>query len=131
VKRVLFVCIKNTSRSPMAAALVRQLGIPGWEAHSAGIQPGKEANPMAVKVMAERGIDLSGHDPHHVSVHHHLEFDLVAKMDAPDISDFVQAKWIENWDVPDPANGGVEEFRRVRDLLEKFIAERIVPARPK
>jgi arsenate reductase (thioredoxin) len=131
MKRVLFVCIKNTSRSVMAEALVRQLGVPGWEAHSAGIQPGTEVNPMAKKVMAERGVDLEGHDPCHVSKHHHLKFDLVAKMDAPDISDFVQAKWIENWDVPDPANGGVEEFRKVRDILEKFIAERIVPARPK
>lgn len=115
----------------MAEALVRQLGIPGWEPHSAGIEPGTEANPMAVKVLAERGCDVSGHEPRHVSAFHHLKFDLVAKMDAPDIADFVNAKWIENWDIPDPAQGGVEEFRRVRDLLEKFIAERIVPARPK
>ena len=111
----------------MAEALVRLAAIPGWEAHSAGIEPGTETNPMAVKVMAERGYDLSDHEPRHVSAFHHLKFDVVAKMDAPDIADFVKAKWIENWDVPDPAQGDVKAFRRVRDLLEQFIADRILP----
>jgi protein-tyrosine-phosphatase len=29
----------------------------------------------------------------------------------------VQARWMENWDVPDPARGGATEFRKVRELL--------------
>lgn len=45
-------------------------------------------------------------------------------MDAPDIADFVHAKWIENWDVPDPAEGGPEEFRTVREILRRMITER-------
>ena len=40
-KRALFVCIKNTSRSPMAEAMLRKLGEGGWEVYSAGIEPGK------------------------------------------------------------------------------------------
>jgi protein-tyrosine-phosphatase len=71
--------------------------------------------------MKELGCDISKHRPKHVSDFQKITFDLVAKMDAPDVSDFVTAKWIENWDVPDPANGGIEEFRKVRDML----AERV------
>ncbi|HEV7476623.1 MAG TPA: low molecular weight phosphatase family protein [Burkholderiales bacterium] len=120
MKKVLFICIKNTSRSPMAEALAAMLA-PGWEVYSAGMHPGKEPNPEAVRAMKELGCDISKHRPKHVSDFQKITFDLVAKMDAPDVSDFVTAKWIENWDVPDPANGGIEEFRKVRDML----AERV------
>jgi arsenate reductase (thioredoxin) len=120
-KRALFICIKNTSRSPMAEALLRMSGNGEWEVYSAGIEPGKEANPNAVEVMRELGCDLTGHRPKHVSDLQKIDFDFVAKMDVPDVSDMVSAKWMENWDIPDPAKGGVHEFRKVRDLL----AERV------
>jgi arsenate reductase len=81
----------------------------------------KEANPNAIKVMRELDCDLAGHRPKHVSQLQKIDFDFVAKMDVPDVSDLVSAKWMENWDIPDPARGGVEEFRKVRDLL----AERV------
>lgn len=119
-KRVLFVCVKNTSRSQMAEALVK-MHFPGVEVHSAGTHPGEKVNPGAIAAMRELGYDLSRHEATHVSVFHHLKFDLVFKMDAPDLSDYVHAKWMENWDIPDPAEGGIEEFRRVRDLLAQRI----------
>lgn len=69
-------------------------------------------NPTAVAAMREVGYDLSKHRAQHVSTFHHLKFDAVYKMDAPDLSDYVKAKWMENWDIPDPAEGGIEEFLR-------------------
>ena len=109
----------------MAEALLRKLAIPGWEATSAGIEPGHEVNEQAVKTMQEIGCDISGHVPRHISDFQHMEFDLVAKMDVPDISNFVRAKWIENWDIADPAQGGPEEFREVRELLRRRVSERL------
>lgn len=97
--------------------MLRKLGDGDWEAYSAGIEPGREVNPNAVEVMRDLGCDLSGHRPRHVSDLQHLTFDFVAKMDTPDIGDLVHAKWMENWDVPDPARGGPKEFRKVRELL--------------
>jgi arsenate reductase (thioredoxin) len=126
-KRVLFICIKNTSRSPMAEALLRKLGGGEWEAYSAGIEPGEAANPNAVEVMRELGCDLSGHRPRHVSALQKTTFDFVAKMDTPDIGDLVAAKWMENWDIPDPARGGPEEFRKVRDLLAERVRRMVRP----
>jgi len=119
--RVLFVCVKNTSRSQMAEALMK-MALPEVEVHSAGIHPGEKVNPVAVAAMREIGYDLSKHEARHVSAFHHLKFDAVYKMDAPDLSDYVKTKWMENWDIPDPAEGGIEEFRRVRDMLAERIA---------
>lgn len=56
--RVLFVCGQNSARSQMAEAWLDALGGDRFEAHSAGIEPAP-INPLAVAVMAERGIDIS------------------------------------------------------------------------
>ena len=58
-KRVLFVCIHNSARSQMAEAFLNQICGEGFEAHSAGLEPGK-LNPIVVEVMKEIGIDISG-----------------------------------------------------------------------
>ena len=55
--RVLFLCIHNTSRSQMAEGFLRALADDEFEAFSAGLEP-REIHPLAVAVMAERGIDL-------------------------------------------------------------------------
>jgi arsenate reductase len=58
-KRVLFVCIHNSGRSQMAEALLRSVGGEGFEAESAGLEPGK-LNALVVAAMGEIGIDISG-----------------------------------------------------------------------
>jgi arsenate reductase (thioredoxin) len=58
-KRVLFVCIHNSARSQMAEAFLNELAGDRFEAESAGIEPGK-MNPVVVKAMQEKGIDLAG-----------------------------------------------------------------------
>ncbi len=57
--RVLFVCIHNSARSQMAEAFLNQLCGDDFEAHSAGLEPGK-LNPLVVEAMQEVGIDISG-----------------------------------------------------------------------
>ncbi len=58
--RVLFLCTGNSCRSQMAEGLCRQLRGQDIEPVSAGIER-HGLNPLAVKVMAEIGIDISGH----------------------------------------------------------------------
>ena len=53
--KILFVCIKNSSRSPMAEALLKMSAKRGVEVCSAGIKPGSEVNDQAVKAMHEIG----------------------------------------------------------------------------
>jgi arsenate reductase len=58
-KKVLFVCIHNSARSQMAEAFLNQICGEEFEAHSAGLEPGK-LNPIVVETMQEIGIDISG-----------------------------------------------------------------------
>ena len=58
-KKALFVCIHNSARSQMAEAFLNQTCPDEFEAHSAGLEPGK-LNPIVVEAMRETGIDISG-----------------------------------------------------------------------
>ena len=58
-KKVLFVCIHNSARSQMAEAYLNHLGADLFEAERAGLEPGT-LTPLAVTVMKEEGIDISG-----------------------------------------------------------------------
>ena len=57
--RIMFVCTGNSARSQMAEAFARILGWGRIGVTSAGIEP-KGLNPNAIRVMQERGIDISG-----------------------------------------------------------------------
>ena len=58
-KRVLFVCIHNSARSQMAEAFLNHRCGADFEAHSAGLEPGR-LNPLVVEAMAEVGHDIAG-----------------------------------------------------------------------
>lgn len=69
--KVLFLCVHNSARSQIAEAFLNALAGDEFEAESAGFEP-EEINPLAVKAMAEIGIDISSHKPKAV-------FDLIKK----------------------------------------------------
>ena len=56
--KVLFICVHNSARSQMAAALLNKRCGEAFEAESAGLEPGK-LNPLAVEALREIGIDIS------------------------------------------------------------------------
>lgn len=58
-KKVLFVCIHNSARSQIAEELMRKYGGDDFQVKSAGFEPG-ELNPLAVEVLKEEGIDITG-----------------------------------------------------------------------
>jgi arsenate reductase (thioredoxin) len=58
-QKVLFICVHNSARSQMAEAWLNHICPDEFEAHSAGLEPGT-VNPLAVKVMREVGMDISG-----------------------------------------------------------------------
>jgi arsenate reductase (thioredoxin) len=57
--KVLFVCVHNSARSQMAEALLKKIADDRFEVESAGLESGK-LNLLAVEVMKEIGIDISG-----------------------------------------------------------------------
>jgi arsenate reductase (thioredoxin) len=60
-KKVLFICVHNSARSQMAAALLNEVCGEVFEAQSAGLEPGT-LNPLAVEALQEIGIDISGNE---------------------------------------------------------------------
>ncbi len=74
--RVLFLCTGNSCRSQMAEGWTRALKGDEIEPYSAGLEPGG-LNPIAVQVMAEAGVDISGHRSKHVRAVIDLPLDYV------------------------------------------------------
>ena len=58
-KKVLFICVQNSARSQIAAALLNKMCGNNFEAHSAGLNPGA-LNLLALEALKEFGIDISG-----------------------------------------------------------------------
>ena len=74
--KVLFLCTGNSCRSQMAEGWVRHLKSDVIEPYSAGIET-HGLNPNAVKVMAEAGVDISGHHSKHLDELKNINFDYV------------------------------------------------------
>lgn len=129
--KILFLCTGNSCRSQMAEGWARHLLGDRVEAYSAGIET-HGLNPYAVKVMAEAGVDISGHRSKLVDELKGIEFDVVftvcghADENCPR---FPGKTKIIHQGFDDPpklaANADSEEeklncYRRVRDEIKAF-----------
>ena len=72
--KILVVCTGNSCRSQIAEGLIKNK-FPDFEVFSAGTHPESNVNPYAVRVMQEKGIDISGHYPKLVDGLLDTEFD--------------------------------------------------------
>ena len=103
--RVLFLCTGNSARSQMAQALCERLSNGAVEAVSAGSHP-KPLHPNAVRVMGERGIDISGRRSKHLSEFAEHQFDYVISL-CDRVREvcpkFPGAPDLIHWSIPDPA----------------------------
>ncbi len=122
-KRILFVCVENSNRSQMAEAFARIHGGDRIEAHSAGSRPSGVVNPKTVEAMREKGYDLTQHGSKSLDEIPPGEYDVAVTMGCGDSCPLVRAKRREEWQIPDPKNLTREEFRAVRDLIEKKVTD--------
>ena len=74
--KVLILCTGNSCRSQMAQGFLKSFH-PDWEVLSAGTKPAERVNKYAIKVMAEKGIDMTGEHPKLVDQFINDEFDYV------------------------------------------------------
>jgi arsenate reductase len=133
-KRVLILCTGNSCRSQMAQGWINYLMKGSWEARSAGTAPAEHVHPLAVRVMAEEGIDISSHAPQHVDRFVGEPWDLVVTVcdSAAETCPTFPGK-VEKIHVsfPDPAAAtGTEDerlpvFRQVRDDIRHRLLEAV------
>ena len=128
--RYLVLCTGNRCRSQMAHGILKHIH-PDAEVCSAGVRPASEVHPLAVKVMSEIGIDISGHYPKNVSEYLGQSWDYVitvcggAKENCPSFTGKVAMRLHIGFDDPDAFTGteseSIDEFRRVRaEILDSM-----------
>ncbi len=147
--KVLFLCTHNSARSQIAEGLLRFLYGDEYEVYSAGTNPTR-VNPLAIKVMDEIGIDISGQYSKSIDVFKDVDIDLAVAvcrsgskincaicsspivMGRPELirSKLPKAKdYLDHpFDDPSEVDGSEEEklvaFRRTRDEMKKWIVEK-------
>jgi protein-tyrosine-phosphatase len=114
---VLFLCTGNSARSQMAEALCEQLSDGAVTAVSAGSHP-KPLQPAAVRVMRDRGIDISGRRSKHLSEFAGRRFDHVVSLcdRVREVCPEFPGAELTHWSIPEPG-----DFERTAAELESRI----------
>jgi protein-tyrosine-phosphatase len=128
---VLFVCVHNSGRSQMAAALMHKLSNGKVRVRSAGSHPSEKVNPNVVEAMAEVGIDVRMEFPKPLTDEVVRAADVVVTMGCGDACPVYPGKRYEDWQVVDPAGQPIERVREIRyeiyhhviDLLDTLNVE--------
>lgn len=133
-KKVLFVCVHNSARSQIAQELLNRMCGEEFEAQSAGLEPGV-LNPLAVQVLAEQGIDISGRTTQSafdVLKSGQLFSHVIAVCDGANAQRcpiFPGTAQRLNWSFPDPSafegtwDEKLEQTRQVHDAIEARLQE--------
>jgi ArsR family transcriptional regulator, arsenate/arsenite/antimonite-responsive transcriptional repressor / arsenate reductase (thioredoxin) len=128
--RVLFLCTGNSARSQMAEGLLEHRSEQKMAARSAGSRP-KSLHPNAVRVMADRGIDIADRPTKHLDRFARMRFDRIVTLcdKVREICpDFPGSPVAAHWSIADPAAAGATDdetlpaFERVADELEVRIS---------
>lgn len=121
---VLFVCVRNSGKSQMAAGLMHQAAGDRVVALSAGTDPGTTLNALSVAALAEVGADIAGEHPKAVDplLLHTVDLVIIlgreAHLDAP------PGVQVRRWETDEPAHRGIEGIQRMR-LVRDDIAARV------
>jgi protein-tyrosine-phosphatase len=131
---VLFACSRNALRSPMAEAMLKHLQGHRVFVDSVGVRAG-ELDPFGIEVMAEMGLDISGHRAKSFDDLEGTSFDLIISLTPEAHHRAVEltrsaAVDIEYWPTLDPSvlegnrDALLAGYREIRDMLWQRIRER-------
>ena len=121
---VLFVCVRNSGKSQMAAGLMRDILGADIDVYSAGTDPGSQLNELSVRVLGEVGIDIAAEAPKPVDPEVVRSVDLVVTLGREAKVDGIPGTRFENWDTVEPSERGVDGIERMR-LIRDDIAGRV------
>ncbi|APR82546.1 Arsenate reductase [Minicystis rosea] len=129
-KSILFLCVANSARSQMAEGLARALFGEAVRVQSAGSRPSR-VNPYAIEVMAEIGIDITGHTSKSVDTIDPATVDTVITLCAEEVCPvFLGQVQRMSWAIADPASDDpalareelLARFRTARDQIRARLA---------
>lgn len=124
-KSVLFVCVQNAGRSQMAEGFFKKYAPKEYEGISAGTMPVSEINPLAVEVMREVDIDISGQKSKEITEDMIRNSSKIVNMGCMDKVScptlFLQN--LLDWNIEDPKYKQIEKVREIRDEIEQRVKE--------
>jgi glutathione/glutaredoxin type arsenate reductase len=125
MKRVMFVCKKNSRRSQMAEGFARALGGDRVQVASAGLES-SFVDPLTVQVMQEVGIDISQQQSKPLSDFQPEDFDAVISLCGCGVSlppEWLTRDYFADWQLEDPEGGELDTFRRVREQVKERVVQ--------
>jgi arsenate reductase (thioredoxin) len=132
-RSVLFACVHNSGRSVAAQVLTRHHGGDAVEVRSAGSAPGGGVDPVVARVLAERGLPVTGHVPTRLDADLVAAADVVVTMGCGETCPVLPGKRYEDWPVDDPAGQDLDAVRRIVDDVDarvRALLAELVPDRP-
>lgn len=127
MKRVMFVCKRNSCRSQMAEGFARRLGEGKIAVTSSGLEASR-VHPTAIQVMEEIGIDIRDQTSKPLSDFQAENYDAVISLCGCGVnlpSEWVMQDIFEDWQLDDPDGQPMETFHRVRDEIKERVAQLI------
>ena len=127
MKKVMFVCRRNSCRSQMAEGFAKTLGEGKIAVDSSGLEASR-VHPTAIEVMSEVGIDLHKQTSDALSDFDANDYDAVISMCGCGTtlpSAWVTREVFEDWDLEDPDGKAIATFHRVRDEIEQRVSNLI------
>ena len=118
MRNVLFVCVGNSGRSQMAEAYFNSVALEGFRAASAGTQPAPQVNPLALEVMREIGVEMTGQYPKLLTAEMIEVAERVISMGCG-VAETCPALFVpaEDWQLDDPAGQPLARLREIRDAV--------------
>lgn len=124
VPEVLYICVHNSGRSQMAAALTRHLSGGRVHVRSAGSQPtGEGVLPSVITVLEEIGVHVDGEFPKPLTDDVVRAADAVVTMGCGDACPLYPGKRYLDWELSDPATLDLDGVRAVRDAIGDRVAD--------
>lgn len=123
MKKVMFVCKRNSCRSQMAEGFAKTLGEGKIEVTSSGLEASR-VHPTAIKVMSEIGIDIRNQTSDALSGFKADDYDAVISMCGCGVNlppEWVTQEIFEDWELEDPDGKPIETFHRVRDEIKERV----------
>jgi len=127
MKRVMFVCKKNSRRSHMAEGFARTLGEDKIAVTSSGLEA-SQVDPITVQVMSESGIDISDQTSKPLSDFNPQDYDAVISLCGCGVNlpqEWVLREVFQDWQLDDPEGQSIETFRRVRNEVKERVIKLI------
>lgn len=128
--RILFICLGNSCRSPMAEAIAEHIASDILDVSSAGLAPLGRVQSMTKITLEKNGYPAKGLESKPVELGEFRDADIVVNMSGqPGFAVFGDISKVEDWAVEDPYRGDAEAYQRVFMDIESRVVELVARVR--